>query len=87
MIRFTDRAREVLVAAEHAARRFDPDAKVRLRRDDEGRIAFELTNEVGPGDELVEAEGFELVVQRGLTGTVDAGDHNALVLQADENAS
>lgn len=87
MIRFTDRAREVLVAAEHAARRFDPDARVRLRRDDDGVVAFELTNEVGPGDEVMDADGFELVVQKGLTGTVDAGDHNALMLQADESAS
>ena len=83
MIRFTERAREVLVAAERAAHRFDPEARVRLRRTPEGGVAFELTEGVGPGDEVVDAEGFSLVVERGLEGTVDAGDHNILSLQPD----
>jgi len=80
MIVFTDRAREVLEAAERAARRFDPDARVRLHRSPDGGVAFELTNDVGSDDELVQANGFSLVVERGLDGTVDAGEHNVLTL-------
>ena len=82
MITFTDRAREVLAAAERAARRFDPDARVRLHRTAEGGVAFELTDGVGPDDQVIEADGFALVVEQGLEGTVDAGDHNTLGLQA-----
>ena len=83
MITFTDRAREVLVAAERAARRFDPDARVRLHRTADGGVAFELTDGVGPEDQVIEADGFALVVEQGLEGTVDAGDHNTLGLRAD----
>jgi Fe-S cluster assembly iron-binding protein IscA len=83
MIRFTERAREVLEAAERAARRFDPGARVRLRRSDDGNVVFDLTNEPGPDDEVVDGDGFEVVVQRGLDGVVDAGEHNVLTLQPD----
>lgn len=80
MIRFTDRAREVLEAAERAARRFDPDARVRLRRAPDGTVVFDLTNEAGTQDELVHGDGFAVVVERGLEGVVDAGEHNVLTL-------
>jgi hypothetical protein len=83
MIRFTERAREVLAAAEHAARRFDPDARVRLRRTADGGVTFELTDAAGPGDEVVDAEGSSLIVERGLEGTVDAGEHDVLRLTTD----
>lgn len=80
MIRFTDRAREVLEAAEHAARRFDPHARVRLRRSTDGTVVFDLTNEAGPEDELIDGDGFAVVVERGLEGVIDAGEHNVLTL-------
>jgi hypothetical protein len=83
VIRFTERAREVLAAAEQAARRFDPEARVRLRRTPEGGVTFELTDAAGPGDEVVDGEGFSLVVERGLEGTVDAADHDVLRLTTD----
>jgi Fe-S cluster assembly iron-binding protein IscA len=83
MIRFTERAQEVLEAAERAARRFDPNARVRLRRDGEGTVVFDLTNGAGPDDEVVDGNGFEVVVERGLDGLVDAGEHNVLTLQPD----
>ena len=81
VIRFTDRAREVLEAAERAARRFDPTARVRLRRSEDGSVVFDLTNEAGPDDEILDGDGFVVVVQRGLAGVVDAGEHNVLTLR------
>lgn len=81
MIRFTERAREVLEAAERAARRFDPEARVRLLRSDDGSVAFVLTNEAGPDDEIVDGDGFAVVVAQGLEGVVDAGEHNILTLR------
>lgn len=75
------------MAAEHAARRFDPDARIRLRRTSEGGVAFELANEAGPGDEVFDAGEFSLVIERGLEGVVDAGDHNVLLLQPETSDS
>ena len=83
MIRFTDRAREVLLAAERAAQRFDPNARVRLRRTDGGEVAFDLADQSGPHDEVVDGDGFEVIVERGIQGTVDAGEHGVLTLEPD----
>jgi Fe-S cluster assembly iron-binding protein IscA len=79
VLTLTDRALEVLRTAQQAAHRFDPTARLRIRR--RGReIAFELTDEGQPSDHIVEAGGVELLVESGIEGTVDAGDHGTLVL-------
>jgi hypothetical protein len=79
VIRLTDRAAAALITSQAAARRFDPDARLRLARAG-GDLRAELVAEASPEDELVEIEGLQLLVEPGITGTVDAGEHNALIL-------
>lgn len=80
MIAFTDRALEVLHAADAGARRFNPDARIRVRRAGAG-VSFELTDEAAPTDEVVDAGGCAVLVEAGLAGTVDAGEHGVLILE------
>jgi hypothetical protein len=78
---FTDWATEILQRTHSAARRFNPDATVRLHRTTDG-VAFDLTDERHDGDELVTGDGFELWVQAGLEGTVDVVEpHDRLILR------
>ncbi|HEX6844163.1 MAG TPA: hypothetical protein VF235_03515 [Actinomycetota bacterium] len=78
-LRLTDRAREALAAADAAARRFNPDARVRLRRA-AGGLVSDLTDGVGPDETAASIDGIDLVLGPGIEGTVDAGEHNVLVL-------
>ncbi|HET9672105.1 MAG TPA: hypothetical protein VFQ40_04580 [Actinomycetota bacterium] len=82
MLAFTDWAIEILARADAAARRFDADARVRVVRDGQG-VRFELTDEAGPDDEVIEhASGFTLLVEAGLEGTVDVVEpHDRLILR------
>lgn len=81
MIEFTDWAAEILRRTWEAARRFNPGAMVRLQRAADG-VAFVLTDERVEGDRLVEGDGFELLVERGLEGTVDVVEpHDRLILR------
>lgn len=75
----------MLRTADEAVRRFNPEARIRLVSDDRG-VRFDLTDEPGPDDTIVDHEaGFSLVVAPGLAGTVDVADpHDRLVLIADE---
>ena len=78
---FTDWAVEILQRTHTAARRFNPEATVRLRRAEPG-VEFALTDERYEGDELVERDGFELWVETGLEGTVDVVEpHDQLILR------
>lgn len=85
MIRCTPRAVALLRTADEAARRFNPDARIRLVPDGEG-VRFELTDEAAPADTVLDHDaGFSLVVAPGLAGTVDVADpHDRLVLIADD---
>ncbi len=78
----------LLRTADEAARRFNPEARIRLVPED-GGVRFELTDEPGPGDTIVEHEaGFSLVVAPGLAGTVDVAEpHDSLVLIADDEGA
>ena len=69
--------------ADAAARRFNGAARVRLLRDGTGGVRFELTDEPGPSDRVVDhPRGFTLFVQDGLEGTVDVVEpHDRLVLR------
>jgi hypothetical protein len=81
VIEFTDWASDILRRSHEAARRFNPDATVRLFRR-EGGVAFELTDEREPGDRAVEGVGFELLVEDGLDGIVDVVEpHDQLILR------
>jgi hypothetical protein len=79
---FTEWATEILQRTHVAARRFNPAATVRLQRRGDG-VAFELTDERVEGDALVAGDGFELLVEPGLEGTVDVVEpHDQLILRA-----
>ena len=79
MIEPTVRAAEVVAQSEAAARRFNPDARIRLSRDGTG-VRFELTDAAAPGDETVACGDVELLVEPGLDGVLDTGEHNLPIL-------
>lgn len=81
MISCSPRAVELLRTAEQAARRFNPDARVRLVPDGDG-VRFELADGPHAGDAVVEHDaGFTLFVATGIAGTVDVAEpHDRLVL-------
>jgi hypothetical protein len=81
VIAFTEWATEILTRTWEAARRFNPEAMVRLQRTSNG-VEFVLTDERDETDRLVEGEGFQLLVQDGLEGTVDVVEpHDRLILR------
>ena len=81
MIEFTEWANEILQRTHEAARRFNPSATVRLSRSGSG-VRFSLTDEPDDGDRLVRGDGFEILVQEGLEGTVDVVEpHDQLILR------
>jgi hypothetical protein len=80
-VEFTDWAVDILRRSHEAARRFNPDATVRMFRSGSG-VRFELTDRRDDGDEEVEGDGFVLLVERGLSGLVDVVEpHDQLVLR------
>ena len=81
MIEFTDWAADILRRSDEAARRFNPDARVRLFRSGTG-VRFALTDRAEPGDRTVADHGFELYVEDGIDGLVDVVEpHDQLVLK------
>ncbi len=82
MLAFTDRAREILRRTHEAARRFNPDAAVRVSAGPDGEARFDLVDRPGEGDLVVEEDGFVLYVAPGVGGTVDVVEpHDRLVLR------
>ena len=79
MLALTSRAAEALRTADAAARRFNPDARLRLRVDG-GAVTADLVAGPAAGESAVTVDGIDLVVPDGLEGTVDAGEHNAFTL-------
>lgn len=80
-IAFTEWATDILQRTHEAARRLNPEATVRLARAG-GGVAFTLTDEREVSDTLVRGDGFELLVEEGLGGTVDVVEpHDQLVLR------
>jgi hypothetical protein len=79
---FTEWAIEILSRADTAARRFNPDAKLRVVRDGDG-VRFELSEGSQATDTVVDhPSGFTLFVQEGLEGTVDVVEpHDRLILR------
>ncbi len=81
MIEFSDWATEILRRTHEAARRFDPDALVRLGRSPSG-VEFTLADSPLDGDRLVAGDGFEILVEQGLDGIVDVVEpHDQLILR------
>jgi hypothetical protein len=83
VLAFTDWAVDILTRSDTAARRFNPDARVRLLRDDSGGVRFELTDEPARTDTVIDDLGFTLFVEEGLEGTVDVVEpHDRLILRS-----
>jgi hypothetical protein len=84
VLAFTDWAIEILSRADAAARRFNPEVRVRIIREGGGGVRFELTDEPDPADQVLEhPSGFTLLVQEGLHGTVDVVEpHDQLILRS-----
>lgn len=81
MISFTEWAAEILERTWRAARRVNPEAMIRMQRGPSG-VEFVLTDRRAEGDELVRADGFELLVEARLEGTVDVVEpHDRLILR------
>jgi hypothetical protein len=81
VIEFTEWAADILSRSDAAARRFNPDARVRVIRDGEG-VRFDLVDRAEPGDQVVERDGFTLYAEAGLDGLVDVVEpHDRLILR------
>jgi hypothetical protein len=82
VIEFTDWAVDILRRSHQAARRFNPDATLRMARGADGRVTFALTDERRDGDVQVQGDGFELLAEDGLEGVVDVVEpHDQLILR------
>ena len=81
MVEFTQWAIDILKRSHEAARRFNPDATVRVFRSD-GGVRFVLTDESQPDDQRIERDGFVLLVESGIEGTIDVVEpHDQLILR------
>jgi hypothetical protein len=81
MLEFTDWAKEILAKADTAARRFNPDVKIRLTRVG-GVVQAVLAEGPETEDRAVELEAMTLYVEHGLEGLVDVEEpHDRLVLR------
>jgi hypothetical protein len=81
MIEFTDWATDILTRSQHAAGRFNPDARIRLARIG-GSVQAVLTDDPDPTDREVRVGSMTLYVEAGLEGLVDVEEpHDRLVLR------
>lgn len=80
-IEFTEWAKEILEKSDQAAKRFNPDAKVRLAKVS-GTMQAILTDQPNPNDDQVEVGPATIYVEAGLQGLVDVQEpHDRLVLK------
>ena len=86
-LEFTDWAIEILTKSDAAARRFNPDARIRLARVG-GQVQALLTDQADPQDEEVEVPGGpRIYAGAGLSGLVDVQEpHDRLVLRPSGSA-
>jgi hypothetical protein len=82
-IEFTDWAKDILRRSDAAARRFNPDARIRIARIG-GTVQAVLTDEPPSGDTAIELDegGLAVYVEAGLEGQVDIEEpHDHVVLK------
>jgi hypothetical protein len=80
-IEITEWARDILGKSQEAARRFNPDARIRLTRGP-GGVQAVLTDAPSPSDQTVEIGSMTLFVETGLEGLVDIEEpHDRVVLK------
>jgi len=81
VIEVTDWARDILNRSQEAARRFNPEARIRLARVD-GGVQAVLADSPEPTDEELVVGDMTLYVEAGLEGLVDIEEpHDRLVLR------
>ncbi len=81
MIEFTEWAREILEKSDRAAKRFNPDAMVRLARIG-GTVQATLTDAPSSDDQTLDLGRITIYVEAGLDGLVDIEEpHDRLVLK------
>ncbi len=80
MIQISEPAAAAVRQSEAAARRFNPNVRIRLASSGNA-VRFELTDEPAETDVRVDCGGVTLYVEAGLEGTLDTGEHNAPVLR------
>jgi hypothetical protein len=81
MLEFTDWAKEILRKADEAARRLNPDARIRLAVTGQVMQA-QLAEQPAPGDRTVEVNGVAVLVEEGISGLVDIEEpHDRIVLK------
>jgi hypothetical protein len=81
VIEVTDWARDILTRSQEAARRFNPDARIRLARIG-GEVQAVLAEKAESGDREVEVGEVSLYVEEGLEGLLDIEEpHDRLVLR------
>jgi len=81
VIEFTDWAKDILTRSHEAARRFNPDARIRLARVG-GAVQAQLTDRPGHDDQVVDVGGVTVYVEAGLEGLVDIEEpHDRPVLK------
>jgi hypothetical protein len=81
MLELTDWAKDILSRSDAAARRFNPDARVRLARV-AGVVQATLTDEPGADDQMIDIDGVTVYAEAGLTGLVDIEEpHDRVVLK------
>jgi hypothetical protein len=81
VIELTDWAKDILRRSDAAARRFNPDARVRLARVG-GVVQATLTDAPAADDQVVDLGDAQVYVEAGLEGLVDIEEpHDRVVLR------
>jgi hypothetical protein len=81
VIEFTDWAKDILGRSQAAARRFNPDAKIRLAHLG-GQVQAQLTDRPADDDQVFDLDGVTVYVESGLEGLVDIEEpHDRPVLK------
>ena len=82
MLELTDWAKDILRRSDVAARRFNPDARVRLARVG-GEVQATLTDAPSADDQIIDLDGVTIYAEIGLAGLVDIEEpHDRVVLKA-----
>ena len=80
-LELTDWAKDILRRSDAAAKRFNPDARVRLARA-AGVVQATLTDAPAPDDQTIDVDGVTIYAEAGLAGLVDIEEpHDRVVLK------
>jgi hypothetical protein len=81
MLDATDWAKDILIRAHAAARRFNPDATIRVARAG-GQVQAVLAEAPAPDDQALRLDDVTVYVEAGLEGRIDVEEpHDRLVLR------